>query len=127
MFDHRAAVGVGRVALAVVGRVALNDRAMQLIYHRRPEIGVQEVLVAHLAGMDLDGNLARQLDAQQAIKFYNLLRRNRAGKVHLGLVGHDWPLSLDKQSNTTSFNTTCGDCTLGVCHVEGLRFQIHAK
>ena len=89
MLGNRAQVLLGRIALAVIGRVALNDRAMQLVYHRCPEIRVQEVLVAHLARMDLDGNLARQLNAQQAVEFHNLLRRNRAGKINLGLVGHD--------------------------------------
>ena len=89
MLSDCAQVLLGRVTLTVVGRVALNDRTMQPVYHRCPEIRVQEVLVSHLAGMDLDGNLTRQLDAQQAVEFYNLLRRDRAGEIHLGLVGHD--------------------------------------
>ena len=89
MLGNRAQVLLGRVALAVVGGVALHDRAVQLGNHRSPEIGMQEVLVAHLAGVNLDGNLTGQLNAQHAIEFHDLLRRNGTGEIHLGFVGHD--------------------------------------
>ena len=89
MLGNRAQVLLGRVALSVVGRVALNDRAMQLAYHGRPKVRVQEVLVAHLAGMDFNGNLTRQFDAKQAIEFDDLFGRDCAGEINLGLVSHD--------------------------------------
>ena len=83
MFDHRAAVGVGRVALAGIGGVALNDGAVYGLDHRLPELGRQKVLVARFAGVNLDGDLTGQLETHGLVELHDLLRRDLLGKINL--------------------------------------------
>ena len=83
VLDHRAAVLLGGVALALVGGVALNHRAMHGLDHRPPEVGTQKVLVALLTGVQLHGDLARQLAAHGAVKRHDLLGRDLTGEAYL--------------------------------------------
>ena len=83
MFDHRAAGGVGRVALAGIGGVALNDGAVYGLDHRLPELGRQKVLVARFAGVHLDGDLAGQIETHGLVELHDLFRRDLLGKINL--------------------------------------------
>ena len=65
---HGDLVGVGGVAPAVVGGIALHDGAAHVVDHRLHEVGAQEVLVSGLAGVDFDGHFSLQLDAQGAVQ-----------------------------------------------------------
>ena len=65
---QKAAVLLGIVARSGIRRVALHDGALHRIYNALPEFGVQKVLVALLAGVHLDRDLARKLLAESAVK-----------------------------------------------------------
>ena len=85
VLDHRAAVLLGGVALALVGGVALDHRAMHGLDHRPPEVGTQKVLVALLTGVQLHGDLSRQLAAHSTVKRHDLLGRDLTGEIYLSL------------------------------------------
>ena len=55
------------VPLSVVGGVALGHSAAHGVNNRLPEGRTQEILVSHLAGMNLDGHLAGQVLLQKLI------------------------------------------------------------
>ena len=81
VLDHRAAMGFSGVALAGVGGVAFYDRAVHGLNHRLPEVGAEEVLVARLAGMQLDGDAPAEFLADGAVQRDNALGRNVSGKI----------------------------------------------
>ena len=56
-----------------VGGVALHHGALDLLHHGSPEIGMEEVLVALLAGVDLHGHLAGEVDPQGVVELHHLL------------------------------------------------------
>ena len=80
-------VGVRVVAHAragvAVGGVRLADRAAYLVYHGLPELGRHVVLVALLAGVDLNGDLAGQLYAEGIVHLHDRLAREFAGEIYL--------------------------------------------
>ena len=55
---HGLPVVLGGVAAALVGGVALDDRAADMVNNRFPEFRAEEVLIADLAGVYLDGDAA---------------------------------------------------------------------
>ena len=69
------------VALALVGGVALDDRAADALDHRSPELGLQKVLIALLARMELDCYPAGKLPAQRLIERDHLFRRDLPCKI----------------------------------------------
>ena len=71
MLLHQLDVLGRLVARAAVGCVALNNGAVDGVDDGLHKLGVQVVLVAVLAAMDLDGHLAGQLDAQLAVHLHN--------------------------------------------------------
>ena len=79
-------VGLGMVAHAAIGvaigGVALHDRAVDRLDHRLPELGAQEILVSLFAGVQLDRDLAGELQPQQAVQLHHLFRADFAGKVY---------------------------------------------
>ena len=81
---HGVPVGVGGVAPAVVGGVALHDDAAHMVDHGFHKIRAKEVLVARLAGVELDGHLAVQLDAQGGIEPEHGLRGKFPGEIYVG-------------------------------------------
>ena len=78
----KAAVLLGIVARALIRRVALDDGAVHRVHNALPEFGVQKVLVALLAGVHLDRDLARKLLAESAVKLQHLFRRDLAGEIY---------------------------------------------
>ena len=79
-----APVLFGGVAPALIGGVALHDGAGDVLGHGLPEGGAQEVLVAGLAGVDLDGHLAGQLLVQKVVQLHDLFGGNGAAEIYLG-------------------------------------------
>ena len=73
---HGLAVLFGGVALAGIGGVALDNRAVHAVDHRLPKIRAQEVLVSLLAGVYLHCDLTGQRLARLAIELYHLFRCN---------------------------------------------------
>ena len=82
MLAQEAAVLLGIVARALIRRVALDDGAVHRVHNALPEFGVQKVLVALLAGVHLDRDLARKLLAESAVKLQHLFRRDLAGEIY---------------------------------------------
>ena len=81
------AVGFGVVAdtvveLAAVSGVALDDRSLDALHHRLPEVGTQEVLVPLLAGVHLHGHLSRKLNAELLVHLHNDLRTDLLAEIH---------------------------------------------
>ena len=74
----------GGITLSLVCRIALDDGATHMIHHRFPEIGPQEILVALLAGMDLDGHISGQLLVQQLIHLQHLFGCDSFRKIDFG-------------------------------------------
>jgi hypothetical protein len=74
----------GGVASAVVSGVALGHGAANLIDDGFPESGAEIVLVAGLAGVNLDGHLAGEGGIQKLIELQDCFGRDVAGKVYLG-------------------------------------------
>ena len=73
----------GGVALPVIGGVAFHHGAAHRLNGGFPEFRAQEVLVAHLAGMQLDGHIAGQFLAGEPVQLQYLFRCDGAGKKHL--------------------------------------------
>ena len=82
MLAQEAAVLLGEIARTLIRRVALHDGAVHRVYNALPEFGVQKVLVALLAGVHLDRDLARKLLAESAVKLQHLFRRDLAGEIY---------------------------------------------
>ena len=74
VFAHQLLVAFGYIARARIGGVALHDGAFHMVDHRLPEVRAEEVLIALLAGVELHGHLAGQVNAQQLIHFQHLFR-----------------------------------------------------
>ena len=64
-------MGGGMVAHAAEGvavcGVAFHDGAADPVDHRLPELGAQEILIPHLAGVELDGYLAGEFNSQRLV------------------------------------------------------------
>jgi hypothetical protein len=74
---------VAHTAVSVsVGGIAFDYRAVDLIYHGSPEIWSQEVLVAFLSGVELNGYLARKLYAERIIHFYDHFRAQVPSEIY---------------------------------------------
>ena len=82
----------GGVALAVIGGIAFDDCAADVLDDGLPEVGTQEVLVADLARMDLDGDLAGQLLIEQEEELEDVFRGDVLCKVNLGFHRYASPL-----------------------------------
>ena len=80
---HSFPVVLGGIAAALVGGVALDDRAADMVNNRFPEFGTEEVLVADLAGVYLDGDAAGELLSGQLDEFYYLFGTDSLGKINL--------------------------------------------
>ena len=80
---HGLPVVLGGVAAALVGGVALDDRSADMVNNRFPEFGTEEVLVADLAGVYLDGDAAGELLSGQLDEFYYLFGTDSLGKINL--------------------------------------------
>ena len=63
---------LGGVAAALVGGVALDDRSADMVDDGLPEFRAEEVLIADLAGVYLDGDIAGELLSGQLDEFYYL-------------------------------------------------------
>ena len=74
MVLHEFDVLVGGVPLAAVGGVAFHDGTVDRVNHGLHEFGPQKVLVALLAGVDLDCDLAGQGLAQRLIQPDHIFR-----------------------------------------------------
>ena len=83
LFERDAVVFCGSAGAAVCG-VALYDGAADFLHDGTPELRTQEVFVAELAGMYLNGNVAGQLAIEQLIHFNDLFRGDRFCKINLG-------------------------------------------
>ena len=79
---QEAAVLLGEIARTLIRRVALDDGAVHRVHNALPEFGVQKVLVALLAGVHLDRDLARKLLAENTVKLQHLFRRDLAGEIY---------------------------------------------
>ena len=77
-------MALGGVSGTLIGGIAFNNRAAYIVKNVLPESRTQEVLIAGLAGMDLDRNVAGKLLAQSLIKTQNGSRRDLTGKINLG-------------------------------------------
>ena len=121
VLDHRAAVGLGRVALAGIGRVALDDGAVHRFDHRLPEFRGQKVLIARLAGVDLDGDPAGKLPAKRPVELHDLLGCDIFGKInlclhlafllcHAGAPAHDAMNGARPKLNSYSISRMCRRC-----------------
>ena len=71
---------VGVVALALVSGVALHHRAAHVVDDGLPELGVEIVLVALLAGVDLGGHLAGEGHPQGVVELEHVLRGDDRAK-----------------------------------------------
>ena len=81
MLLHQLDVLGRLVARAAVGCVALNNGAVDGVDDGLHKLGVQVVLVAVLAAMDLDGHLAGQLDAKLAVHLHNGFGGELVGEI----------------------------------------------
>ena len=84
MLLHQLDVLGRLVARAAVGCVALNNGAVDGVDDGLHKLGVQVVLVAILAAVDLDGHLAGQLDAQLAVHLHNGFGGEFVGEIDCG-------------------------------------------
>ena len=71
------------VPLTGIRGVALHNGAADVINHRLPEFRTEKVLIALLAGVQLDGNIARKLLSGKLIQLDDLFRGDRSCKVNL--------------------------------------------
>ena len=74
------------IARAIVGGVALDDRAVYFVDHRTHEFRMEEVLVALFAGMNLDRNLAWQLHAKMFIELHDVFWGDFFGEIYFGFA-----------------------------------------
>ena len=79
----KAAVLLGIVARSGIRRVALDDRAVHTLDHRPPKFRGQEVLVALFAGMQLHGDVPRQLQTAGFVELQHIFRGDIARKINL--------------------------------------------
>ena len=83
LFERDAVVFCGGAGATVCG-VALYDGAADFLNDGTPELRAQEVFVAELAGMYLNGDVAGQLAIELLIHFNDLFRGDRFCEINLG-------------------------------------------
>ena len=86
----------GGVALAVVGGVALDDGAVDVLNHGAHELRVQVVLVALLAGVDLHRHLAGKRDPQPFVHLHHCIRGDPFCEINLCLAHNGASCEFDK-------------------------------
>lgn len=68
---------------AAVGRVALDNRTVDLLHQRLDERRLQEVVAARLAGREFDGYLAPGLTAERLVDSDQIVGRNLLEEIDL--------------------------------------------
>ena len=82
-------VRVGETALADVQHVGFHKSGMHLFDQRTEQFGVEEVLVALLAEVHLQPDLALLLHTERLIQFQDVFRRNILAKIDNRLIVSD--------------------------------------
>ena len=80
---HGLPVVLGGVAPALVSGVALDDSSADMVDDGLPEFGTEEVLVADLTGVYLDGYIAGEIFSCQLNEFYYLFGTDSLVKLYL--------------------------------------------
>ena len=91
---HGVLMRLSSVACALIGRVALHDSAFHPVHRGLHEIRPQEVLVPHLAGVELHRHFSRQLHAHGLIHAYHGLGSDFFGKIDLSFSHRTAPTFL---------------------------------